>query len=237
MLKSACFRSTRSHNYDGYGVASQISDHCQEACRCDTRLAIMRNETDKGFVLAEQPESIPPARHIQWDRITAVMAVLIGALALAVSAYTAYLQNAQVRAQTWPLLQLWHSSVHRTFSVSNRGVGPARVVDAKVYVDDQEVESFSEAFQRLSGRDKLPSSLQSYFARRVLAANEDVAMIQFETDADFDVFMDNRDRIDFDLCYCSVLDDCYRIDERAPSEQEYVRPVPSCPVGSPGKFR
>jgi hypothetical protein len=187
--------------------------------------------------VVDQPEPAPPAQRIQWDRITAVMAVLIGALALAVSMYTAYLQHAQVRAQTWPLLQLWQSNVNRTFSVSNRGVGPARIIDAKVFVDGVEAENFADVFQLLSGQEKLPSSLQSYFARRVLAANEDVTMIQFEQDADFAVFMDNRDRIDFDLCYCSVLDDCYRIDERAPSEQEYVRPVPRCPVGTAGKFQ
>jgi hypothetical protein len=208
----------------------KLAEHRQSLRSC-------ARQQRRGVPLSEHPESPQPKRRIQWDRITALMAVLIGALALAVSIYTAYLQHAQVRAQTWPLLQLWQSTASRSFSVSNRGVGPARILDAKVFVDDREVESFEEAFKALSGSEDFPGGMQSYFARRVLAANEDVAMIQFETDADFAVFMDGRSRIAFDLCYCSVLDDCYRINERASQEQDYLSSVLRCPVGEVGKFR
>jgi len=183
----------------------------------------------------KKPE--PSARRIEWDRLTAIMAVLVGVLALAVSAYTAYLQHAQVRAQTWPLLQMWQSNSMRSFSVSNRGVGPARVLDAKVYLDDREVESFAQIFKALSGEDRLPNSTQSYFVRRVIAANEDVAMIQFNDQADYDLFATHRDRISFDICYCSVLDVCFRLDERAHTEADYLTEVSRCPVGGSGAFR
>ncbi len=173
----------------------------------------------------------------QWDRITAIMAVLIGACALVVSLYTAVLQRAQVRAQTWPYLQLWQSNTDRSFSISNRGVGPARVVDVKIEIDKKEFASFDQIYQYLSKTSQPANSMQSYFAKRVLTANEDVKMIQFETDADFAVFMQNRDRIKFKICYCSVLDECYVLDENAPNEAQYIRSVPQCPVGKPGIFR
>ena len=82
--------------------------------------------------MLQQPNELQPKPRIEWDRITAIMAVLIGACALAVSLYTAYLQNAQVRAQTWPYLQMWQSNVDRSYSISNRGVGPARIADVKL---------------------------------------------------------------------------------------------------------
>lgn len=173
----------------------------------------------------------------EWDRITALMAVLIGACALAVSLYTAFLQNAQVRAQTWPYLQMWQSNVNRSFSISNRGVGPARVADVKLWIDGKEVENFDQAIVVLSKSTERVSSVQSYFARRVLTPNEDVTMIQFDTDAHYNIFMNNRDRMAFQVCYCSVLNECYLLDERAKSEQEYITEVSQCPVGKPGKFR
>ena len=39
-----------------------------------------------------------------WDALAAIIAALIGAFALVVSGYTAYLQRTQVRAQVWPYL-------------------------------------------------------------------------------------------------------------------------------------
>ncbi len=171
-----------------------------------------------------------------WDKLTAMMAVLIGACALAVSLYTALLQRAQVEAQTWPFLQLWQSDGDFSYSLSNRGVGPARIVDAKLWVDDTQVGNFNEAFEKLSGR-KAGDLKLSFFSRRVLAANEDVQMIVFANQADFDVFRGNAKRLTFQICYCSILNNCYLLDERAKSEQTYISSVAACPVGPPGKFR
>jgi hypothetical protein len=179
----------------------------------------------------------PPKPRFEWDRITALMAVLIGACALAVSLYTAYLQNAQVRAQTWPYIQLWQSNVDRSFSISNRGVGPARIADVKLRIDGVEVTGFDQAIKKLQAKPEPVSSLQSYFARRVLTPNEDVRMIQFETDAHFDIFMKNRDRLRFEICYCSVLNECYLLNESAKTEAQYITSTPRCPMGKPGQFR
>jgi hypothetical protein len=178
----------------------------------------------------------PLKPRFEWDRITAIMAVLIGACALAVSFYTAHLQNKQVRAQTWPYLQMWQSNVDRSFSISNRGVGPARIADVKLRVDGKEVSSFDQAIKLLQPKKEPVSTMQSYFARRVLTPNEDVKMIQFESDAHYDIFMKNRNRMRYEVCYCSVLDECYLLNENAPSEQDYITEVKQCPVGKSGKF-
>jgi len=178
----------------------------------------------------------PAKPPFNWDKLTAMMAVLIGACALGVSLYTAFLQRSQVEAQTWPFLQLWHSNADFSYSLSNRGVGPARIVDAKVWVDDKQVADFDEAFEKLSGRKPADLTL-NFFSRRVLAANEDVKMIAFKNQADYDVFQGNGKRLAFEVCYCSVLKDCYLLDERAKSEQAYISPVAACPVGPPGEFR
>lgn len=184
----------------------------------------------------EQADVSPPKSRFEWDRITALMAVFIGACALAVSLYTAYLQNAQVRAQTWPYLQMWQSNVERSYSISNRGIGPARIADVKLRIDGKQVAGFDEAIRLLQAKKDPVPSLQSYFARRVLAPNEDVRIIQFESDEHYNIFMENRDRMRFEVCYCSVLNECYLLDENAKTEEEYIKEVSQCPVGEPGKF-
>lgn len=186
--------------------------------------------------MPQEPQDPAPRAPFNWDKLTAMMAVLIGACALAVSLYTALLQRSQVEAQTWPFLQLWQSNGDFSYSLSNRGVGPARIVDAKVWVDDIQVGNFDEAFEKLSGRKATDVKL-SFFSRRVLAANEDVQMIVFANQADFDVFRGNSKRLAFQICYCSILNNCYLLDERAKSEQTYISPVAACPVGPPGEFR
>jgi hypothetical protein len=178
----------------------------------------------------------PPKAPFNWDKLTAIMAVMIGALALGVSWYTASLQNAQVKAQTWPYLQLWNSTAALSLSISNRGVGPAQIRDVRLTVDGRDVSSFGEAFEALSGR-KLECAQQSYFSRRVLAANEDVTMIQFCNQADFDVFATAGPRLVRMVCYCSLLDQCTLIDESAEDAALYQRSVDACPVGVAGSFR
>lgn len=179
----------------------------------------------------------PPARRgFNWDMLAALMAVFVGACALAVSVYTAQLQRKQIEAQAWPYLQLWRSNMEHRYAISNRGVGPAQVRDMKVYVDGAEVASWGEAFEKVAGRP-LECSKESFVSRRVLAANEDVSMLEFCNEADFAAFDAGGRRVQREFCYCSILDECWLLSERAPSEAEFLRKVPACPVGAVGSFR
>jgi hypothetical protein len=185
---------------------------------------------------AADPGPEVPRRRFNWDMLAALMAVFVGVCALGVSLYTARLQRQQVEAQAWPYLQLWRSDAERRFNLSNRGIGPAQVRDLRVFVDGAEVESWGDAFARLAGRP-LQCSRLSFISRRVLAANEDVAMLEFCNDADFAAFDAGIARVQREFCYCSVLGDCWLLSERAATEDEYLRAVDRCPVGAPGRFR
>jgi len=181
--------------------------------------------------MSDDPAARTP---VNWDKLTAITAVLIGACAVGVSLYTAFLQRSQVQAQTWPWLQIWRSDDANVLYLSNRGVGPARIEDVKLRVDDREVASFGEALAIVLGH--APSGLQqSYFARRVLATNEDVRMLQLAGD-DYKALQANRARMTLEICYCSVLGECYVLDERAEKESDYIRDVGGCPRDRRGSF-
>src|SRR3569832_1502017 len=84
-----------------------------------------------------------------WDAFAAVIAALIGLLALCVSGYTAYLQRQQVRAQVWPYLEPGMSGNKRELIVFNKGVGPAIVEGVQVFVDGKPQHNWSEVFSAL----------------------------------------------------------------------------------------
>src|SRR5437660_7763400 len=77
------------------------------------------------------------------SRYDAVIATLVGFLALCVSGYTAYMQRQQVRAAVWPILEFYSSNapdIH--FTLANKGVGPAIIRHVMVKVDGQPVKTW-----------------------------------------------------------------------------------------------
>src|SRR5262249_38620285 len=71
-------------------------------------------------------------------RYEAAVATFIGLLALVVSAYTAYVQRQQVRAQVIPILQFGTSNTpHFDVSIDNKGVGPALIKHVVVTLDGE----------------------------------------------------------------------------------------------------
>lgn len=81
-------------------------------------------------------------RPIQWDALAAIIASLVGFLALLVAGYTAYverytaeIQEKQVQAQVWPWLAAGNNDNESSIEVTNKGVGPAIIRSAQVFVD------------------------------------------------------------------------------------------------------
>src|SRR6185312_17258695 len=88
-------------------------------------------------------------------RYEAAVATFIGVIALAVSAYTAYVQRQQVRAQVIPILELSTSNMpHLYVSIDNKGVGPAIIKHAVVTVDGEAMPTWRAVLQKLLGPGK-----------------------------------------------------------------------------------
>src|SRR5216110_4132343 len=104
------------------------------------------------------------------SRYDAVIATLVGFLALCVSGYTAYVQRQQVRAAVWPILEFYSSNapdIH--FTLANKGVGPAIIRHVMVKVDGQPVRNWREAVGRILGPGEHLGS-ESDMSGRVFAA-------------------------------------------------------------------
>ena len=155
-------------------------------------------------------------------RYEAFVATFIGALAVGVSAYTAYVQRQQVRAQVWPILQYSTSNEpNLRLSLANKGVGPALIRDVVVSVDGEIFHVWPDVLQKLLGPPPHFFS-QSTVRNRVLAAGESIDILEprdatgaglkpGKPGSEGDLFNSTRGRIAVEICYCSTLGDCWTL--------------------------
>src|SRR6185437_17093277 len=106
-----------------------------------------------------------------WNALAAIVASLIGLMALVVSGYTAYVQRQQVRAQVWPYLMVGYADIERARIVFNKGVGPALVRSVQIFVDGKPQPDWSHVMSALGLSDRI-SYQQSTLGNNVLSANE-----------------------------------------------------------------
>ena len=182
-----------------------------------------------------------PLRERNWDAFAAVIAAMIGLLALAVSGYTAYLQRQQVRAQVWPHLEISTSNYRDlNLAVSNQGLGPAKVTAVRVRVDGKPFKQWYEvmrafgqkgnegfSFSTLNGTVVPPDKTIQIF----LPADTDESRKMFES-----FLNEDTHKFEIDLCYCSVLDECWYTTDNAKPHQDQTKPIDQCPITEAEQF-
>ncbi|HEX7837029.1 MAG TPA: hypothetical protein VF469_06170 [Kofleriaceae bacterium] len=173
-----------------------------------------------------------------WDAYAAVIASFIGLLALAISGYTAYVQRQQLRAQVWPHLQLWKSTVNLGFYVTNQGTGPACVTAVRVTVDGAPVKTWEDA-RNVAGFSE--RWIKSTLSKRVLPPGKDFTILQPMEDeqslAKFrELLLDEKHAVSITVCYCSVLDECWVASFGTVPESDQVRSPVACPIGATERF-
>lgn len=156
---------------------------------------------------------------IRWDA-AAIIASMIGFLALLVAGYTAYVQRytariqlQQVSAQVWTRLFFASSEAERSFAVVNKGVGPASIESVRVYVDGKAQPDWSHVFAAL-GAATMGVRVYTSLNGLVVSANERTQVLQFKGPQDWSDYMAQANRVKMRVCYCSVLNECLVVDER-----------------------
>jgi hypothetical protein len=167
-------------------------------------------------------------RAIRWDAVAAIIAALVGLLALVVAGYTAYIQREQVSAQVWPYLIGGNSSGERELLWENKGVGPAIVSQVSVTVGGKPQRDWKSVMQAMG----FPTLhyYQSTLAGNVLSPGEKLDWIKFYDEADYRAFMAAAQRVNLQAvtCYCSTLGECWTTRLRIFSRTS-VRRCPALP--------
>jgi hypothetical protein len=131
-----------------------------------------------------------------------------------------------VEANSLPYLQIYGSNGARgyaSFSATNEGVGPARVVTAEVLVDRHDVQTLAQLLHACCGAGSQTGVASSTLLGRMIRPGDTVNFIEFpagHADAVEAAAFDEarkKDRIEARLCYCSVFDDCWKISSKDPT--------------------
>ncbi|MBU6417611.1 MAG: hypothetical protein KJS83_10640 [Xanthomonadaceae bacterium] len=179
-------------------------------------------------------------REIKWDAVAAIIASFVGFLALLVAGYTAYIQRytaeiqtKQVQAQVWPWLVAGNNDNELSVEVLNKGVGPAIVRSAQVFVDGKPQPDWQHVLKALG---TLPHQYsQATLNPNVLTPDEKVPVIQFADKDDYKRFraaaVTHLTLVN--ICYCSTLGECWMYSDKHAvgykSLAQLVTPVDQCP--------
>lgn len=172
--------------------------------------------TEQGDVPSKKPRK-------DWDRITAVAAVLIGVVAVVVSVYTAMLQRQQVSAEVWPRLAFYFAGTEGEFRVANKGVGPAIIESVEIAVDGKPARNWNEVMRQLRLDD--PGQRYSTLSGYVMSPGEDLPYLLPSSPEQFAAIRAQTDRLDVRVCYCSALHDCWLLESGA----DQLRELGQCP--------
>lgn len=180
-------------------------------------------------------------REIKWDAVAAIIASLVGLLALVVAAYTAYIQRytaniqlEQVRAQVWPYLISGNNDLDQSLTVINKGMGPAIVRSVQLRINGKPQPDWNHVLAVLG----MPPHqfIQTTINHEVLTPGEQMQIIRFQDKDRWGHFHDAAlGRMSLDICFCSTLDECWVSSDKnligLPSMpiQTEVRPVDQCP--------
>ncbi len=154
-------------------------------------------------------------------RYDAVIATLVGFLALCVSGYTAYMQRQQVRGAVWPILEFDTSNGPIQFTLANKGVGPAIIKHVIVKVDGQPVKNWAEVLEKILGPGYHPGE-EADMSGRVFAAGESIKVFTPHDEAQKPIPFDksnplwvelnkDRARVSVEICYSSTLGECWTL--------------------------
>ena len=187
--------------------------------------------------------------------IPAVVGIFIATVALFAALNESDAVRKQQQAAVWPHVQVDRSNISTDtnigvkITVSNRGIGPARIRSAEVTLDGDPFTSWNGVFEQLSpGAEGFFPRSDSHVGTSVLVPGSDVTVIdldtvvfnQFDLDSMDDIatreeteqailaFRDalTADRFEMTLCYCSVFDDCWQVSnvQRDPAPVKVCEP-------------
>lgn len=167
-----------------------------------------------------------------WSAVGSGFAVIVSLAALIVSFMEANTVRAAARAETWPYLSVdvTYNAEGFSYALTNKGVGPARVRDTKVYFKGERVTSFDSIILDILGPDDA-FSYDRYRAssakRRVVSPRERVNLFGVDWfDASRRLSEALARDLELEVCYCSIYDDCWisRLESEEPEPISQCRP-------------
>lgn len=177
--------------------------------------------------------------------VLAVVGIVTGSIALYAGLTEADAARKQQQAAVWPMLQMAINDydvgagepVFRIMA-RNAGIGPARISGFRVTVGGRAQSDWNQTLDTLAGSHE--GVLRSYFSGRVLSAGEEVEVVLARGDvarAALAKAYAAPTRLAWEVCYCSVFDECWLSNSGGQSWLKAAAPVAACPDYGKKQFR
>ena len=160
------------------------------------------------------------------EMLVALSAIFISICALVATIYEANLERQNQLLSVWPRIIIQTNTGDHEYSISavNKGLGPALIKTAKVTVDGKEANSWQEIFKELGVSDDY-SQNSNELSSSIISRDEAVPAIEIKSAKVGKKLREESKRIDVEICYCSVYDDCWLV-----SKSEQYKPVEQCAI-------
>lgn len=177
-----------------------------------------------------------------WQTVLSLVGVFIAVVALYAALAESDAARKQTAAAVWPFVQLTvhdHLSEHQAefrISMTNAGVGPARMRSMRVLLDGEPLRDWHHAME-LVGETGTHRLGQSFIGRRVLIPGESVDMVATTDRVLVEKFLGSlaRPGNSITYCYCSIFDACWVVD--SDKDLQTPDPVDECPDFGDQSFR
>jgi hypothetical protein len=167
----------------------------------------MERETD-------QPE-VSPAKNsrsaFKTEFIVALAAIVVSVMTMLVYIYQAKIMREQQHTSVWPYLE-WIMSTGQGFSITviNKGVGPAIIKSTSFKLDGKPLNGVDELLTGIFGNIDSLSRSEIAIDNRVIAPSEQLEIFNiFDGPATRKIDRTIYRRIEYEICYCSIYDECW----------------------------
>jgi hypothetical protein len=174
--------------------------------------------------------------------VTGMVAIVIGVVSLAFTAYTAGLQRKQAEAGVWPHVSWTYSQMPNApeIHIVNKGVGPAIIRDVRVHFEDKVAHSWSEVGAAAFGATErhqviFGEFIYGDFSGAVFSPGEDHTALELKVPLTAEEAKKMTSGLRISVCYCSTFGDCFWLDDFASKRRE-TTPVERCPAPGPDSF-
>jgi hypothetical protein len=152
----------------------------------------------------------PATKLFRIDLIIAVCALLVSSMATAASVWQSRVVAQQLASQIWPYVA-FQTGYHKnavTLTISNEGLGPARVRWIRVLIDGKPQRTLVQAMQTLSSGKKvdIAGSFSDVSPGHVIRVGGAIELFRITSPAAVALIVKNYQRLRIEACYCPIID-------------------------------
>jgi len=165
-------------------------------------------------------------------------AFLVSICAIVISVVEVRVMDDQKQASVWPRVFTARNTGPDLFQVmvKNAGVGPAQIKYVEVLVDGKVQKLWSEVYKKITSDDK-GGFRQGTLTNNVITPGETIFPLTVNGEG-ANKFNGNIKRLRIKLCYCSIYEQCWTLDETLERTAGLALPMPveECKIESERQF-